>query len=125
MLEARMLKAERRQKLLKCEIEDIKKNIAVLKTNSANQPTFCSSSVKETISTSNSIASVITSSCSSSTKRSIEVIDLCDSGNTKRSKTDTFDGDYLVVYTDGACENNGFSGAKAGIGVWFGENHPW
>lgn len=27
------------------------------------------------------------------------------------------------MYTDGACENNGRAGAKAGIGVWFGENH--
>ncbi|XP_065161243.1 ribonuclease H1 [Atheta coriaria] len=34
------------------------------------------------------------------------------------------DGDYIVVYTDGACPNNGKGGAKAGIGVWFGENHP-
>ncbi|KAL3275871.1 hypothetical protein HHI36_020610 [Cryptolaemus montrouzieri] len=32
--------------------------------------------------------------------------------------------DYVVVYTDGACENNGKANAKAGIGVWFGNNHP-
>ena len=31
---------------------------------------------------------------------------------------------FVVVYTDGACENNGRKGAKAGIGVWFGENNP-
>lgn len=31
---------------------------------------------------------------------------------------------YVIVYTDGACENNGKSKAKAGIGVWFGENNP-
>jgi hypothetical protein len=31
---------------------------------------------------------------------------------------------YYVVYTDGACINNGKYGAKAGVGVWFGENHP-
>nr|CAH7768188.1 unnamed protein product [Callosobruchus chinensis] len=32
-------------------------------------------------------------------------------------------GDYVIVYTDGACSNNGKPGAKAGIGVWFGDNH--
>ena len=26
------------------------------------------------------------------------------------------------MYTDGACSNNGKSNAKAGFGVWFGEN---
>ncbi|XP_075221725.1 ribonuclease H-like [Lycorma delicatula] len=29
----------------------------------------------------------------------------------------------VVVYTDGACNNNGQQGAKAGIGVWFNFNH--
>ncbi|XP_030765882.1 ribonuclease H1-like [Sitophilus oryzae] len=29
---------------------------------------------------------------------------------------------YFEVYTDGACVNNGKSNARAGIGVWFGEN---
>ena len=28
------------------------------------------------------------------------------------------------VYTDGACSNNGNKGAKAGLGVYFGENDP-
>lgn len=31
---------------------------------------------------------------------------------------------YVHVYTDGACQNNGRVGAKAGIGVWFADNHP-
>lgn len=31
---------------------------------------------------------------------------------------------YVHVYTDGACENNGRVGARAGIGVWFADNHP-
>jgi len=31
---------------------------------------------------------------------------------------------FVEVYTDGACENNGKPTAKAGIGVWFGHNHP-
>ena len=30
---------------------------------------------------------------------------------------------YVQVYTDGACENNGKKGAKAGVGVWFAEGH--
>ena len=28
----------------------------------------------------------------------------------------------LNIYTDGACSNNGKPTAKAGFGVWFGEN---
>lgn len=31
---------------------------------------------------------------------------------------------YVVVYVDGACENNGRHGARAGIGAWFGDDHP-
>jgi len=30
----------------------------------------------------------------------------------------------MNVYTDGACSNNGQKGAKAGLGVYFGENDP-
>jgi len=30
------------------------------------------------------------------------------------------DGQPLVVYTDGCCLNNGYSGAQGGIGVWWG-----
>ena len=30
----------------------------------------------------------------------------------------------ISVYTDGACSNNGRPNAKAGFGVWFGENDP-
>ncbi|KAL4098595.1 hypothetical protein QTP88_023168 [Uroleucon formosanum] len=30
----------------------------------------------------------------------------------------------VVVYTDGACSNNGYKGASAGAGVWFGNHHP-
>lgn len=30
---------------------------------------------------------------------------------------------YVNVYTDGACSSNGRKNAKAGIGVWFGDNH--
>ncbi|XP_012277947.1 ribonuclease H1 [Orussus abietinus] len=31
---------------------------------------------------------------------------------------------YVNVFTDGACSSNGKKGAKAGVGVWFGDNHP-
>lgn len=30
----------------------------------------------------------------------------------------------MIVYTDGACFNNGFKNAKAGYGIYFGENDP-
>ncbi|XP_033123663.1 ribonuclease H1-like isoform X2 [Anneissia japonica] len=30
-----------------------------------------------------------------------------------------------VVYTDGCCTSNGRSGAQAGIGVYWGPDHPW
>lgn len=34
-----------------------------------------------------------------------------------------FDKDgYCVVYTDGCCLNNGRPNARAGVGVWFGDN---
>ena len=31
---------------------------------------------------------------------------------------------YVHVYTDGSCENNGRSGARAGYGIWWADNHP-
>lgn len=34
------------------------------------------------------------------------------------------DDGYINVYTDGACSSNGTKNAQAGIGVWFGRNHP-
>ncbi|KAF3850290.1 hypothetical protein F7725_020009 [Dissostichus mawsoni] len=36
----------------------------------------------------------------------------------------TYMGDAVVVYTDGGCTGNGQKGAKAGIGVYWGPNHP-
>lgn len=32
--------------------------------------------------------------------------------------------DYVNVFTDGACSSNGYKNARAGIGVWFQDNHP-
>ncbi|XP_043273298.1 ribonuclease H1-like [Venturia canescens] len=41
------------------------------------------------------------------------------------SKHFNMDSDGFVnVYTDGACSGNGYSGAKAGVGVYFGDNSP-
>ena len=31
---------------------------------------------------------------------------------------------YVIVYTDGACISNGRDNPRAGIGVWFDDNHP-
>lgn len=57
-------------------------------------------------------------------KRNLEGSDVSDF----KPKKERFDfevvHDYVVVYTDGACQNNGKFNAKAGIGVWFGPNHP-
>nr|XP_046230050.1 ribonuclease H1 isoform X2 [Scatophagus argus]XP_046230051.1 ribonuclease H1 isoform X2 [Scatophagus argus] len=36
----------------------------------------------------------------------------------------TYMGDAVVVYTDGCCSANGRVGARAGIGVYWGHNHP-
>lgn len=33
------------------------------------------------------------------------------------------DDEYVHVYTDGCCHYNGTPRARAGIGIWFGENH--
>ncbi len=37
-----------------------------------------------------------------------------------------FSGDdgFVDVYTDGCCVRNGQWGARAGIGVYFGDDHP-
>uniref|UniRef100_A0A8C1MGL5 Ribonuclease H1 n=2 Tax=Cyprinus carpio TaxID=7962 RepID=A0A8C1MGL5_CYPCA len=36
----------------------------------------------------------------------------------------TYMGDAVVVYTDGCCSANGKKGARAGIGVYWGRDHP-
>ena len=33
------------------------------------------------------------------------------------------DDGFVVVFTDGACINNGTPNAQAGIGIWFGYGH--
>lgn len=49
--------------------------------------------------------------------------------DTRKTKLGRYDFDtdqlgYVQVYTDGSCVNNGKRGAKAGLGVYFGEDHP-
>lgn len=63
-----------------------------------------------------------TESISGSTRT--EVNRFCDRGQKKNYNNFILtDDEYVVVYTDGACSNNGKYGAKAGIGVWFNTDH--
>ncbi|XP_076011121.1 ribonuclease H1 [Genypterus blacodes] len=50
----------------------------------------------------------------------------CDGGVSCSESSDgfTYMGEAVVVYTDGCCSGNGKSGARAGIGVYWGHNHP-
>lgn len=41
-----------------------------------------------------------------------------------KTKFSTDSEGYLIVYTDGSCEFNGRNGARAGVGVYFGKDHP-
>lgn len=45
---------------------------------------------------------------------------------TSPQSTDSFTymGDAVVVYTDGCCSANGRKSARAGVGVYWGRNHP-
>lgn len=55
------------------------------------------------------------------------VADNTDEPSAKKRKNVEFNKDengFVIVYTDGACERNGQKNAKAGLGVWFGPNHP-
>lgn len=66
-------------------------------------------------------------------KRSIDEGEF-DRGSVKRAKLEpsaadstaglTYMGDAVVVYTDGCCSKNGRLGARAGIGVYWGSDHP-
>lgn len=58
-------------------------------------------------------------------RAAVEEIDAGVKHEIKKERTDfTLNENFVVVYTDGACENNGRPNAKAGIGVWFGDEHP-
>lgn len=47
-----------------------------------------------------------------------------DAKGVDKSKFSVDSEDFLIVYTDGACWMNGKQGAKAGVGVYFGPDHP-
>ncbi len=49
-------------------------------------------------------------------KLEIEAIDFLNNGRLKDDKSD-----FLKVYTDGSCINNGKEGSKGGIGIYFGD----
>lgn len=47
-------------------------------------------------------------------------------GNVKRDRTDLAEDDngYTIVHTDGACSDNGKKGARAGVGIYWGDGSP-
>lgn len=95
----RLEKTESQIKLLTSEVSDIKCELLKVQKN-----TFS------------------TESCFSSTTTKTDTRDY--SGNANNDKIEFIkEGDFVVVYTDGACENNGQRNAKAGIGVWFDHGH--
>ena len=66
-------------------------------------------------------------------KRTI-LLDTEEKFNSKKFKTENgndspnssnlrYEGDWVMVFTDGACPNNGKGGARAGIGVWWNHGH--
>ncbi|XP_046691964.1 ribonuclease H1 isoform X1 [Silurus meridionalis] len=88
----------------------------------------------ETTSTEKSEATLPSTSVPVGSKRSIEDDEGDVGASKKRAKHEpsvddetkglTCMGDAVVVYTDGCCTNNGRHGARAGIGVYWGPDHP-
>ncbi|XP_053634770.2 ribonuclease H1 [Cherax quadricarinatus] len=58
-----------------------------------------------------------------SSEKTVKKLNMGDSAEDK-TKFSTDSNGFLIVYTDGACEFNGRNGARAGIGVYFGPDHP-
>lgn len=57
-------------------------------------------------------------------RKTIELL-TCDNPMKKpRGEYITDSSGYVNVFTDGACSANGRKNARAGIGVWFGDDHP-
>ncbi|KAG8257360.1 Ribonuclease H1 [Homalodisca vitripennis] len=68
---------------------------------------------------------VPTTTRSQSTTETVEQVDSPWRGNNSTPQGFIVDQEgFTIVYTDGACSNNGRTGAKAGVGVWFNHNHP-
>nr|XP_011313406.1 PREDICTED: uncharacterized protein LOC105272871 [Fopius arisanus] len=53
-----------------------------------------------------------------------EIIDITEKGNGMACQRTDNNEKITTVYVDGSCSNNGHPGAIAGLGIWFGENHP-
>uniref|UniRef100_A0A1B6GSK7 Ribonuclease H1 n=1 Tax=Cuerna arida TaxID=1464854 RepID=A0A1B6GSK7_9HEMI len=71
-------------------------------------------------------SSVPTTIKSQSTNETVEQVDGPWRGNNSSPQGFIVDQEgFVIVYTDGACSNNGRTGAKAGVGVWFNHNHPF
>ncbi|CAG4963528.1 unnamed protein product [Parnassius apollo] len=62
----------------------------------------------------------------SKTTGKIILIDPPQAKKRKSGKFSFIEGDdgYIQVYTDGACSSNGKNGARAGIGVYWADDHP-
>ncbi|XP_018564076.1 ribonuclease H1 [Anoplophora glabripennis] len=128
----RLNEAERRAKLLKHEVKSIRQEISILRQNVGTQngnASIFSSTLTTTQLLSDSVILLDdepgTSSVDSLSSYKRPAIDESGPSNKKKSKFEfNKENDYVVVYTDGACENNGKANAKAGIGVYFGDEHP-
>ncbi|XP_066250148.1 ribonuclease H [Euwallacea similis] len=109
--------AERKAKLLQGEIQDIRIQIATLTESAAG---ILGGAV---ISNTTNHFNIAKADCSF--KRDLELTDLRSEYQAKKARGDLpTENGYVVVYTDGACENNGKPNARAGIGVWFNDGHP-
>ncbi|KAG5875048.1 hypothetical protein JTB14_026180 [Gonioctena quinquepunctata] len=124
----RLSEAERRAKLLNLEVKSIRQDISKLQTDIRNK-NVNNFNVAEGIRTRQSVILIDPLPSTSTTEPDASVYFGASVSEgpepTKRVKASfNKEGDFVVVYTDGACENNGKANAKAGIGVWFGDNHP-
>jgi len=118
----RLSEAERRAKLLKGEITDIRTEIAVL-TQSANSILIANETSSVVLRNNHQLASSH-ANIPGTSKRLLDESDSVNLNPSKRTANVPLVDGYVVVYTDGACERNGKPNAKAGIGVWFGDGNP-
>ncbi|KAJ8925002.1 hypothetical protein NQ315_001167 [Exocentrus adspersus] len=130
----RLNEAERRAKLLKIEVKSIRREISALQQNvpgirngiAGTSDLLINSTVILLDDTPNT--TTVDAPLGPLLYRRAHENNEPEAGpsSSKKLKTVNFnkDDDYVVVYTDGACENNGKANAKAGIGVWFGDAHP-
>ncbi|CAH0548998.1 unnamed protein product [Brassicogethes aeneus] len=119
-LERRLDEAERRAGLLAREIKAIRYKINQLRSlPSLSSSASTTARTTETATTSNFIDLSNTLACSTSGVRRQAESNGTENVVNKRAKLSE-NSDKVIVYVDGACENNGKLNAKAGFGVWFG-----